>query len=361
MYQALVQNCDLSDAGMLTSDLGLTYGTNIEGGNSEIRYNLMHGNHGQDKEKNMGLYYDHGTKNVISHHNIVWGADYAGLLINHYANGHLIYNNTFIGKKYGFRSVWGHKYAPDLLNCRFINNLFAGAFSTTADNYFATNNVTGYTDFDATEPMVGYPAGYGKGLFIEGITPAIPTGLAGIGAIEYKGMTFKAGCDFDNQPDYDFARSRPAHRNLLENAAFEHEDHFYPWQVNALGVVPIKHKTQYHSYEDINIGRMGSYSVELPREGSELFQCVSGLKSGEYAFISQLRVMEGEAVVNGVRFPNGTELFSQQVTSGAPGWKRCRLNFKVPGKVTSVEVFIRRLSHGEDKTVYVDDLSLTLQ
>lgn len=362
MYQALIQHCELSDAGMLTSDLGLTYGTNIEGGNSEVRYNLMHDNHGQDKTKNMGLYYDHGTKNVITHHNIVWGAGFSGLLINHYANGHLVYNNTFIGGKYGFRSVWGNKYGPDLLNCRFVNNLFGGAFTTTAKNYFATHNVVDYQGFDPQHPMKGYSEGYGTGLLIEGISQISPAGQTGIGAIEYDGMTFKAGHDFENPPVYDFTRCLPAYRNLLKNAAFEHEDHFHPWQGKDSGVTPVKHTTQNHAKDDVNLGRMGSHSAELTCKGSELSQRVPDLKPGNvYAFITQLRVADGEAAVNGVRFPDGTELLSEPITSGAPGWTRCRLNFKVPEEAASVDVFVRRLSGGQNKTVHVDDLSLTLK
>lgn len=357
MYQSLIQHCDLSHAGMLTSDLGLTYGTNIEGGNSEVRYNLMHENHGQDKTKNMGLYYDHGTKNVITHHNIVWGADYAGLLINHYANGHLIYNNTFIAETYGFRSVWGNQYAPDLLNSRFINNLFAGTFSTTAENYFATNNIIGYEGFNPAQPMKGYAAGYGKGLPIPGITHTTP----GIGAIEYEGMTFKAGHDFENPPSYDFTRSLPPHRNLLQNAAFEHEDHFYPWQSKG-EATPITHKPQYHNHKDTNLGRMGSHSVELTGKVGELFQQVSGLKPfAAYEFICQLRVADNEKASIGVRFPDGSEKFSPPVTTGAPGWTRCRLTFDVPENTETAEVFVRRLTDGSNKTVHVDDLSLTLK
>jgi hypothetical protein len=362
MYQALIQHCDLSDAGMLTSDLGLTYGTNIEGGNSEVRYNLMHDNHGEDKTKNMGLYYDHGTKNVITHHNIVWGAGFSGLLINHYANGHLVYNNTFIGGTYGFRSAWGNKYEPDLLNCRFVNNLFGGAFTTTATNYFATHNEIDYQGFEPQHPMKGYSEGYGKGLFIEGISRVAPAGQPGIGAIEYDGMTFKAGHDFEHPPVYDFTRCLPAHRNLLKNAAFEHEDGFYPWQGKDSGVTPVKHAIQNHAKDDVNLGRMGSYSAELTRKGSALSQRVSGLEPGRtYAFISELRVANGEAAVNGVRFSDGTELLSGPITAGAPGWTRCRLNFIAPEEAASVEVFVRRLSGGEGKTVHADDLSLTLQ
>ena len=361
MYQALIQNCDLSHSGMLTSDLGLTYGTNIEGGNSEVRYNLMHHNHGQDKEKNMGLYYDHGTKNVISHHNIIWGVE-KGLLINHYAANHLVYNNTFIAEDEGFRSSWGNMYAPDLLKCRFANNLFSSPCETTAENYYWNNNKVGYKEFDENDPMKAPKNEVGKGLFIEGITAAPKRTNPGLGAIEYEGMTFKAGHDFENPPKMDFKRSKPLYRNMIQNAAFEHEDYFSPWLRRDESVKPIEHTRQSHSNEDVNIGRMGEHSVELTKSGSELFQIVTGLLAGqEYEFIAHLRVDKNEQVILGVRFSNGTEQYSPLNDKGsAPHWKLSRLSFTMPTNGTEVEVFVRRLSGEKGKKVYIDDLSLNL-
>ncbi|MBF0196149.1 MAG: right-handed parallel beta-helix repeat-containing protein [Planctomycetes bacterium] len=353
MYQALIQNCILRYAGMLTSDLGLTYGTNIEGGNSEVRFNLMHGN--LSKHKNMGLYYDHGTKNVITHHNIIWGARQAGLIINHYANGHLIYNNTFIADNFGFKSTWGHKYEPDLLNCRFVNNLMAGIIDTTAKNLYAQNNVTNFKSFDPKNPMRGYVKGYGKGVMVKGVTSAKP----GIGAIEYKGMTFKAGHDFQIIPVYDFVRSKPLHRNHIVNAAFEHQDHISPWQFKGKGVSSVKHKPQYHNLEDVNLGRMGCYSVALTKPKGELTQRIKGLEEGsKYDFICMMRVPEGSVALSGVRFSNGSERLSQKVSSGAPGWVRNTVAFTAPLDKNPVEVFVRLISGA--KAIHVDDFSLTM-
>tara|TARA_R110002126_G_scaffold30602_2_gene99816 strand:+ start:45 stop:2348 length:2304 start_codon:yes stop_codon:yes gene_type:complete len=366
MYQALIQNCELSYSGLLSSDLGLTYGTNIEGGNSEVRYNLMHDNLSEDKEKSMGLYYDHGTKNIISHHNIIWGVDQAGLLINHYAANHLVYNNTFISKKYGFKSSWGQEYGPDLLHSRFANNAFNAPSGTTAENYYWNNNSTDFHDFNEKNPWIGYQKGFGKGVFIEGISAN--SKKPGIGAIEYKGMTFKAGHDFENPPKkYNFTRSKPAYRNLLQNAAFEHEDYFHPWQakekVKGEGVKPVKHQTQYHGKKDINEGRMGNHSVQMITAGSEMFQKVSELQSGRtYEFIAHVRVSWGEQIVLGVRFSDGEEQLSPIVDKGSPNWRKLILNFTQPQNTTTAEVFVRRLTrNGKWKKVYIDDLSLNLK
>lgn len=366
MYQSLIQHCVLSHSGYLTSDLGLTYGTNTEGGNSEVRYNLMHTVHGYSQEHNVGLYYDHGTKNIITHHNIIWGADNSGLKINHYAANHLVYNNTFISKLIGFNSCWGNKYAPDIFNCRFVNNLFSAPSTTTADNYYWKNNPFDFDNFDPENPMKGYAKGYGKGVYIEGISQDAER--PGIGAIEYEGMTFVAGHDFDNPPtSYNFERTECKYRNLLTNSAFENEDFRYPWQCTQgsdqkESVLFLEHALKAQLTPDVEIGRIGSRTAQLLDDGSELYQSVGGLKSGEsYEFSAHLRVFGGDKAIVGVRFPNGEEQFGFAATRGAPNWNRVSVAFDMPAGVTEVEVFVRRLSSRADgKDIYVDDLSLNI-
>ncbi len=359
MYQALIQNNDMSHSGKLTSDLGLSYGTVIEAGNSEIRYNLIHDN--DDERHDMGLYYDHGTQNIISHHNIVWGVGSAALLTNHYASYHLVYNNTLIGGIDGFRSSWGNRYEPDLLECRYVNNLMFPASQTSASNYYWNNNISHYQDFDVNNVMLPAEQGLGKGVYLEGIT-ASPNGIRpGIGAIEYRGMTFKAGHDFKKPPqNVDFDKSKPAHRNLLENTAFEHEDYLSPWNTKG-NVRPIEHPLQSQTNYDKAIGRIGKRSIELIGENSEVFQRVNNLiPKNEYTFIGHLRVPKGELVVLGVRFPDGSEFFGPYVARGTDKWRGCRVSFIVPIEVESVDVFARRISSGKEQ-VYVDDFGLVLR
>jgi hypothetical protein len=356
MYQALIQNCDMSHSGLLTSDLGLTYGNVIEGGNSEVRFNLLHDN--EDDHMDMGLYYDHGTQNIISHHNIVWGIENSAFHTNHYAAYHLAYNNTFISENRGFHSTWGNDYGPDLLECRYANNLFSGTAETTAGNYYWNANITGYDSFDPENPMVLPEIAKEKGIKIEGITRTPSNVKPSVGAVEFEGMKFIAGYDFENPPEMSFERSKPLHRNLLKNTAFENEDHFHPWKEKGSGVEVIKHNRKIHITPDTAIGRMGDYSVRLHEKNSEIFQSVVDLvPEEEYVLTGHLRVSWRGDVVLGVRFPDGTEFLSPRVTYGAPNWSRCRLNFTMPESTSSAEVFIRRRSEGNE-TIYVDDFGL---
>ncbi|WP_394706610.1 right-handed parallel beta-helix repeat-containing protein [uncultured Draconibacterium sp.] len=370
MYKALIQYNDMSHSGKLTSDLGLTYGNIIEGGNSEVRYNLMHDN--DDDHLDMGLYYDHGTQNIISHHNIVWGIGFSSFHTNHYGAYHLVYNNTFISEQKGFMSTWGNRYSPDMLECRYANNLFKQECNITAGNYYWNANISGYKNFNVNKVMAAAEIGLGKGIYVEGITTTPKETNPGIGAIEYEGMSFKAGHNFDHPPqNVNFERSKPIHRNLLENSAFEKEHTLTSWETIE-GAKLIKHRTQSHMQHDTTIGRMGSRSVELERVNSEIYQKVNDLIPGEeYTFIGHLRVSDGEAAITGVRFPDGTEFTSPHINSGAPNWRRSRLSFIVPKGVISIEVFARRLEgkaymdgagikrlSSSKGNVYVDDFGL---
>ena len=355
MYRALVQYCDMSHAGQLTSDLGLTYGNVIEGGNSEFRYNLLHEN--DATHLNMGLYYDHGTQNIISHHNIIWGITFSAFHLNHYAAYHLVYNNTFISDENGFLSTWGNEYEPDLLHCRWVNNIFSGRTETTAGNYFWKNNISGFSGFDKEHPFNFSSEHAGQGEYLQGISVAEKPA---IGAVEYPGMAFKAGHDFENPPEMDFTRSKPLHRNRIKNSAFEHENHLEPWKKAHGKIILREHPGKIHTTPDTAIGRMGSYSVELTGEGSEIAQNITGLEPGEYTFTGHLRVPWGESAVLGVRYPDGREFLSPQVTYGSPNWRRSHVMFTVPEKSGTVEVFIRRLSGG-DGNIFADDFGVVMR
>jgi len=271
----------------------------------------------------------------------------------------LVYNNTFIADQHGFRSTWGNEAAPDLLECRFANNLFHDDCETTAGNYYWANNICGYKGFDENNPMNAPKEWIGKGIYIPNITASPKGKKPGIGAIEYEEMTFKAGHDFNNLPeDIDFSRSLPLRRNRIENSAFDRGDFFSPWQRNDETVKIITHQRRNQTTPETGEGRMGQHSIALTANSSKLFQKVTGLISGhEYVFIGHLRVDRGERALLGVRFPDGTEIVSPHVTFGAPEWRRIRLYFTVPGEVSTIEVFVRRLSDG-DGEIFADDFGL---
>ena len=356
MYEALIQHCVLSDAGMLTSDLGLTYGNVIEGGNSEVRYNVLRNNHGEDH--NMGLYYDHGTKNIISHHNIVYGVKSIGFLINHPAAYHLVYNNTFISEKVGFQNKWGNQYEPDLIGVRMINNVFGGIAETNAPSYYWSNNIVNYEGFVTEKPFKFDPKLAKRGKFIEGITRVNSNMKPAIGAIESPEDVFEVGHNFEEPRESDLVHSFPMHRNRIKNASFEHEDYLLPWKTKG-EVKRIKHKSKIQTTPDNFIGRPGEHSIQLCANGSEVVQLIEGLEcNSTFQFTGFLRVESGESACLGVRFNDGREFYSPGVYSGGAFWRQVNLDFDTED-CSTVEVFAKRTSGGNGE-VYFDDSGLVM-
>jgi hypothetical protein len=355
MYQSLIQYCDMSYSGMLTSDLGLTYGNVIEGGNSEFRYNYLHDNQGA--HLNMGLYYDHGTKNIISHHNIIWNVDHSGLLINHYGNYHLVYNNTFIAKNHGFRSVWGNQYEPDLFGSRIINNIFGGPYETNAKNFTFSNNLVHYYK-DLKQYFVVPDSALNAGELIAGINDQVNDKLPDIGAIEQATGTWKVGHDFNQQPVVDTTRSNPDHRNLIKNAAFEHEDHLIPWKKQGsvkINLVPHKNQTT----PDTATVRMGRCSIKLA-PGGKISQTINNLlPQRNYTLSAMLRVDEGAKAAFEVIYPDGSSIISEPMKTTFSQWKRLTLDV-LSSEVSSIEIFIITDEDGKGD-VYVDDTGFSLQ
>lgn len=120
LSESLIEYNDLSDAGWLTSDLGMTYGHNTDFGNTVIRYNLVHDNHAGNCA--MGIYFDHLSHNVIVHHNIVWNTGCTPIHINNPSYYNLVFNNTCW--KSGGISTFDHVNRNDMFGCRYHNNIF---------------------------------------------------------------------------------------------------------------------------------------------------------------------------------------------------------------------------------------------
>lgn len=355
MHKSLIQYCDMSKSGMLTRDTGLTYGNIINGGNSEVRYNWMHDN--LDDHWDMGLYYDHGTQNILSHHNVIWGVDHFAFMINHYGYFHQVYNNTFSADTNGFMSVWGNQYGPDLYGCRIVNNIFSTPTKTTTDNYTWAKNIQGYTGMEDHKYLPAGSACIDAGMVIPGITDGYAGGAPDLGAYEDGRPRWKTGHDFDNPPEIDTTRILTIYRNMLENSAFENEDQMISWE--ASGPVSMQRGRQSHTRPDTNRVRMGSRSVKLGGK-SELSQVVGGLLPDSwYEFSGFLRVDEYETVVLGVRNESGIEEHSSSMQGNAPRWNRVLVRFKTAPGQTETIVFARRLTDGRGEA-FLDDCGLIL-
>lgn len=363
MYRALVQNNELTEAGLLTSDLGLTYGNAIEGGNSELRFNWMHNNQG--KHFNMGLYYDHGTQNIITHHNVIWDVQRSGLLINHYGYFHLVYHNTFFADEYGFRSTWGSEYEPDLYGCRFVNNFFSKAVEISADNYFWDANIVSEVGLDAVfRPTLEYE-GIDAGKEIVGLIQPPSINKPDIGAYEFGSPEWRVGHNFEDPPVYNFLRSTPIHRNLLFNSAFEHgigKDR-PPW-IWISEPIEIIVGNKFQGTPDLERLRIGRGSIALYKDG-EVVQNVKGFIPGlNYTLSAHFRTEDDLAsVVFGIRKSNGETISLSTPPNISPTlrhWVRRELTFTAPyDSSEGITVFFRNVGP-ENSPIFIDDCGLIL-
>ncbi len=127
--QALkILNNHLYNAGLLASDLGMTYtftadGRPSDGGGTEIAYNLVHDNFASGE--GMGIYLDNGSKNFIVHHNIVWNVKNA-LNLNLPSINNRIYNNTLLSWNEAAKGGAARLAQCDAAGTKLINNIFGG-------------------------------------------------------------------------------------------------------------------------------------------------------------------------------------------------------------------------------------------
>jgi len=356
LYDCLVQYNDVSYAGYLTDDLGLTYGNGVEGGNSELRYNWFH--HNVADSHNMGLYFDHGCKNLIFHHNVIWGVDFAGMINNQYGNYLLYYNNTVADGRNSYRSTWGAAQDKDLYACRMFNNVGAAGVAVKAEGLETGSNSWNYKKLREKKFLTPGTEPVDSAVHIPGITDGYEGPAPDRGAYELGGPQWEAGHDFQNPPtDIDTTRSLPPRRNLIENAAF-YAGHLDPWQMVGENVKVISH---FHS-QWVTDGRamMGGYSARLGKGRNGVWQSVTGLKpETTYELMAMFRVEKGESARLGVRDYGGPEKHSETVTDNAPNWSRRTLRFTTGPGQTSALVVLEKNSSGSG-TVYADDPGLRL-
>ena len=355
-YNSLLQYNDISHAGYLTDDLGLTYGNGVEGGNSEVRYNWLHDNVADSH--NMGLYFDHGCKNVIFHHNVIWNVGFAGMINNQYGNYLLYYNNTVSDAQNSYRSTWAAAQEKSLYGCRMVNNVGTADAVVEASGLEMAGNSWNYGELRDSKFLAPGTGPVDGGRPIPGITGEYEGSGPDRGAYELGGVQWRTGHDFQNPPaDIDTARSHPPHRNILRNAAF-HGGTLAPWKPVGDHVDVI---SDFHS-QWVTDGKamMGGYSARLGKGQNGLCQVVTGLEPGEtYELMAKFRVPAGETARLRVK-DHGEEARAGEAVSGnAPEWMMKTLRFTTgPGRDSATVLLQKSSSGGGD--VYVDDPGLRL-
>ena len=352
LMESLIQYNDLSHAGWLTADLGMTYGHDTDFMGTVIRYNRVHDNLAQGHTA--GIYFDHCSHNAIVHHNVIWNVPGIPLQVNNPSYFMLCYNNTVWNC--GRVSTFDHSRRDDLFGCRFVNNILPQeirlpAGVVTEPNLIGPN--PGFVDPEhgRFELLADSPARR-AGVPLAGITPESET-APDLGASP---ETWKAGHDFAHPPQVAWDVREIACTNAIRNAAFELGSTEF-WTTTGAGTAGIAPGNGWgNGFGRGEVQKTGTSKHELRLAGMvRAEQRIENLRPNtRYQLSGWLKTGEGKTpVVLGVHGYGGPEVTASHVGTG---WERKTVDFTTGPETTSVTVFVERGS-GEG-AAFVDNLGL---
>ena len=343
---SLVEHNDLSNAGWLTHDLGMTYGHNTDFGNTVIRFNHVHDN--QAGRTAMGIYFDHCSHNVIVYGNCVWNVGMDPIRINNPAHFNIVAHNSCL--QTGKTRTFDHSHRDDMRNCLWIDNLVNQPIELP-DSVTVAGNVV--------EAKPGYAAAPADFRLKEGdqaIGAAAWPELVGpdAGAIPFGAKPFRVGHDFANPPAVPdtWTLPRVPYMNALVNACFELNS-IEGWEAVGEGVEVAKGNGWGNNYADRakQFEPTGTSHFELHLKGqSGVRQTVTGLTTGkEHTAYAWLRVSaEGDKVE--------LEVAGQRVAVDSTTWTRVAVPF-TPGPDGKATLTVRKTTGG-DGFAAVDNLGV---
>jgi len=362
LTEGLIEYNDLSDAGWLTSDLGMIYGHNTDFGNTEIRWNHVHDNHAPSC--NMGIYFDHLSHNAIVHHNLVWNVRQDPIRVNNPSYYNLIYHNTCWNT--GSIVTFDHSRRNDLFATRYNNNILNKGFRLPKHVAIDHNIITrtpGLVDPQKRNFALKSDAkARNAGVVIEGMTAAVKDGKPDIGALEFGRRTWRVGHDFANPPKYSTRRRWPriGYMNLVTNACFELWT-LEGWTKTGAGNATL---VKGNGWGTKRFGGTdhptGTSKRELRLGGGRdgIAQTVTGLgPRTRYAVSAWLRVSDkNESVSLSVR---GHGAGKTAVSTNSTAWVRKTLEFRTGADSESVTVSVEKTTDGKGHA-WCDNVGLPL-
>lgn len=355
MADYLIQHNDISHAGQLTEDLGMNYGGVVEGGGTEIRYNWFHDSDAAVHGTGHGIYFDHGSKNLLVHHNAVWGVWY-GIVINQYALNILMFNNTVTASGNSYQSTWGNQWPSDMYGCMLVNNVFSSTINSTGEEIAIADNSTWFSGLIDNKYLPNGSEPVDSGQVIPGITDGYVGVAPDRGAYENGGFNWQAGHDFGTEPVVDLTRSSCLYLNRIENSCFERSG-LDPW-VAVGSDVSINHEVVNQGVVLTNTAMGGLQSVLLGTGINRIEQAIDNLlPDTTYEFRGRLRVDGGETAVIGVEGHGNNAVVSSVVSNNAPYWSDTRITFQTGSASTTATIYAGKTSAGSG-AVYVDDFSV---
>lgn len=342
LTESIVEYNDLSGAGYLTHDLGMTYGHTVDYQNTVFRYNHVHDN--RAVKTGMGIYFDHVAMNVIVHNNVIWNVEHDPVRVNNPSYYNLVFHNT--AWNCGKTVTFDHSRRNDLFGCRYYNNILNKEVKLPDHVALAGNLST------EDHPKVRLlDAAAGKFSLEEnspGIGAAFPIEGFGkdIGAIPFGMPPFRVGCDLKNSaPPVSWRPTDVPYMNLVRNSCFEFGlEH---WEKTGEGAA----KTIAGNGWGNSSGRgpaepVGTAKGELELSGAPVAveQTVDGLFPGTcYTLSFWARCAEGERIqvaLSGF----GSEDVAKDTDTVT--WSRFHIDFRTGLDSRSVKISIRKISKG---------------
>ncbi len=310
LMESLVQHNDLSDAGWLTCDLGMTYGHDTDFMNTVFRRNLVHDNRAEGCA--MGIYFDHCSHNAIVHDNVVYNVKDDPLRFNNPSYFNLVLDNrTYNAGKMG---TFDHCHRDDLFGMQVAGNRLCRPPELPTHVRLRANVI-------ADDPK------------------ALPS----------EAPAWKAGHDFERPPLPVWEPADVDGMNMVRNACFELQ-RLEHWTVRGEGVAKLAKGNGWGNAVH------GSLTVE-PTGTSKRELRLSG---GPVAVEQEIRVLrpaaphtlsgwlkagpDGGAVRLGIRHADGREEWSASVTAGV--WTRVTLDFTTRAAEGTLTVVVDKTTAG---------------
>jgi len=192
---------DLYNAGLLTTDLGITYCFQTDGAGTVIAYNWAHDN--KAESCGVGIYIDNGSSNFVIHHNVSWNNQDSGIRLNTPSHHNAVCHNTVLDNGNSL-DYWGPDENKDQAGCLVKNNIFNNRVRT-GDGIAVESNYVGPApgvvsvaeqDFRLRRdsPCVN------AGAVISGITGVVKGTAPDLGAYERGVKPWRAGHDWGEPP-----------------------------------------------------------------------------------------------------------------------------------------------------------------
>lgn len=346
-----VQYNEMYNAVLLTEDCGVYYSIS-DGQNTRIHHNKVYGiasinnaNHGN------GIYLDNSTTTYIIDHNVIWDC-YIGIQINTPSDFTVVYNNTVNSSSYASLFSWGSLNGDNMYGFRAFNNIFSSGAGWN-DFQITGGSAWGNNLYTATNPQfvnansknfhlqVTSPA-INAGVVITGITDGYNGTAPDIGAYEYNGADWVAGCNFTTPPNPTYTMPTAQYSNLILNGGFELFGSAC-WWTPVSGTAPsIFCAVSDNAWGNPNSkSRAQQYALNLNSTTTSIEQTINVKANTYYTFSSWLLTDSGETIVLGVKNYGGTTVQTPNISSLK--YKPYSLEFKT-GNTTTATIYIKKMS-----------------